>query len=209
VTTSRSRHTSKWVFSKLTSLGMRPARGKQPLELLEVGAVNTQLLSVPWLAVRAIDLKSCHPRIEEKNFFDLRPEYNYGAVVCSMVINCVPSPEARGRMLKLLHQHVCPGGLVFLTLPLRCLTHSKNITWEQFAKVIESVGFVIESSKASPKVAFFCLQKPKTGEEARRPPPSARGPPEGILCGKGPARATSTFGVTLRDEAELPATHGR
>lgn len=34
--------------------------------------------------VRAIDLRSSHPRIEQMDFFDLRPEGTFGAVVCSM-----------------------------------------------------------------------------------------------------------------------------
>mmetsp|Transcript_18220 Transcript_18220/g.51040 ORF Transcript_18220/g.51040 Transcript_18220/m.51040 type:complete len:168 (-) Transcript_18220:2771-3274(-) len=49
--TSRSKHSSKWVFSELTKLGLRPHKGESPLRLLEVGAVNTQLLSIPWLSV--------------------------------------------------------------------------------------------------------------------------------------------------------------
>jgi hypothetical protein len=55
-----------------------------PLSGLQVGAVNTQLLSMPWLAVRAIDLRSTHPRIEQRDFFDVVPAAEFGAVVCSM-----------------------------------------------------------------------------------------------------------------------------
>ena len=103
LTTARHR-TAKFVFSSLTRHGLRPARGEPPLPLLEarapllraarppltprsprqVGAVNTQLLSVPWLATRAIDLRSTHPRIEQLDFFALEPAAQYGAVVCAM-----------------------------------------------------------------------------------------------------------------------------
>ena len=83
LTTSRHR-TAKYVFALLTRHGLRPGRGEPPLPLLEVGAVNTQLLSVPWLAVRAIDLRSTHPRIEQRDFFTLSPAAEFGAVVCSM-----------------------------------------------------------------------------------------------------------------------------
>lgn len=48
----------------------------------QVGAINTRLLDVPWLDVRAIDLKSQHPRIEERDFFSLKPSGEYD-VVCS------------------------------------------------------------------------------------------------------------------------------
>lgn len=56
LTTGRHR-TCKWIFAIMTKLGLRPAKNQRPLKLLEVGAVNTQLLSVPWLDVRAIDIK--------------------------------------------------------------------------------------------------------------------------------------------------------
>ena len=56
----------------LTKLGMRRERTRA-LRVLEIGAVNTQLLSVPWLDVRAIDIKSQHPRIEQVDFFDVPP----------------------------------------------------------------------------------------------------------------------------------------
>ena len=110
LTTARHR-TAKFVFAALTRHGLRPAKGQPPLPLLEaraptaqapalrsraalahrcaahasqVGAVNTQLLSVPWLATRAIDLRSTHPRIEQLDFFALAPAAQFGAVVCAM-----------------------------------------------------------------------------------------------------------------------------
>ena len=103
LTTARHR-TAKFVFAALTRHGLRPAAGQPPLPLLEarapgdtvpqrcahaalapqVGAVNTQLLSVPWLATRAIDLRSTHPRIEQLDFFALQPAAQFGAVVCAM-----------------------------------------------------------------------------------------------------------------------------
>ena len=47
---------------------------------IQVGAINTRLLDVPWLGVRAIDLKSQHPRIEERDFFSLKPSEEYDVV---------------------------------------------------------------------------------------------------------------------------------
>mmetsp|Transcript_18220 Transcript_18220/g.51041 ORF Transcript_18220/g.51041 Transcript_18220/m.51041 type:complete len:143 (-) Transcript_18220:2283-2711(-) len=77
-----------------------------------------------------------------------------------MVINCVPTPSARGEMLHRLLHHVKPGGYVFLTLPLRCLTHSNKACWTSFTRTLKDTGFRLESSKMSPKVAFFCLLRP-------------------------------------------------
>ena len=85
LTTARHR-TCKWVFAVLTKLGMRPRKNQSPLRVLEIGAVNTQLLSVPWLDVRAIDIKSQHPRIEQVDFFDVPPNADKDVVVCAMVL---------------------------------------------------------------------------------------------------------------------------
>lgn len=47
---------------------------------MQVGAINTRLLDVPWLDVRAIDLKSQHERIEERDFFSLQPAKEFDVV---------------------------------------------------------------------------------------------------------------------------------
>lgn len=154
LTTARHR-TAKYVFSALTRLGLRPAPGAPPLPLLEVGAVNTQLISVPWLATRAIDLRSSHPRIEQRDFFTLRPAAAFRVVVLAMVLNCVPSAASRGRMLLCCRAHVRPGGLLFVMLPLRCLTSSPFCSWERFAAALACAGFELVESKESPKVAFI------------------------------------------------------
>ena len=57
---------SRWVKRSLFR-GGGPTSGA-PLRVLEIGAVNTQLLESPGLAVRAIDLNSTHPRIEQRDF---------------------------------------------------------------------------------------------------------------------------------------------
>lgn len=105
--------TSKWVVGMLEQLGCRKSltaecdveklsaaacdsenavlslpKNKVPaskLNVLEVGAINVQLQQCQWLNVRAIDVNSQHPSIEECDFFDITPTSGYDAVVCSMV----------------------------------------------------------------------------------------------------------------------------
>ena len=88
--------TSRWVLRVLRRRGVlgaaanarppdaaanaRPpdaAANARPPALLEVGAVNTQLLEARGLAVRAIDVRSSMQRIERVDFFDLRPQGSY------------------------------------------------------------------------------------------------------------------------------------
>jgi hypothetical protein len=65
-----------------------------------VGAINTCLLDVPWLRVEAIDLRACHPRIRQADFFELPGPRTYDAIVSSMVLNSVTDPARRGLMLR-------------------------------------------------------------------------------------------------------------
>lgn len=82
VTTSSS---GTAVDSSTTSASCAPIRSSQ-LRVLEVGAINTQLQQCRWLDVRAIDVNSQHPSIEECDFFNITPVAEFDAVVCSMVI---------------------------------------------------------------------------------------------------------------------------
>lgn len=65
-------------------------RGEHKLALLEVGAINNQLLRCPWLNVRAVDLNSQHPYIEEIDYFDVTPDPIYDFIVASMVTAPLP-----------------------------------------------------------------------------------------------------------------------
>ena len=158
LTTTRHRP-CKWVFSVLTKQGLRPKRSQPALRLLEVGAVNTQFLSVPWLDVRAIDIKSQHPRIEQIDFFSMEPESSYDAVVLSMVLNCVPSPRKRGQMLALVRKHLLPGGQLFLMIPRRCIEASRFCTSGVLIEALSLLCMRVVETKLSPKIAFFCAEK--------------------------------------------------
>lgn len=113
ISTSHFR-TSRWVISTLEQLGCRKklsagaevpsliadgdikssskkrsSASARKLNVLEVGAINVQLQQCDWLAVRAIDVNSQHPLIEECDFFDITPSESFDAVVCSMVCHSV------------------------------------------------------------------------------------------------------------------------
>ena len=170
LTTARVRPASH-VFSALTRWGLRPAKGEPPLPLLEVGAVNLQLSSVPWLAVRAIDIRSSHPRIEQRDFFTLRPAGAFRAVVCAMVLNCVPDAFSRGRMLLGCRAHLSLGGLFVVSVPLRCLTCSPYTTPASFTAALAVAGFEVLETRDTPKVALVVAravaQLAPTGEHGR------------------------------------------
>ena len=174
--------TSKWAMGHLARSGWlygihhQDKKVRRDLRLLEVGAINTELLDaakqtkrledgtqVPKyrLSTRAIDLRSSHDGIEEADFLTFSLN-EYDVVVCSMVINCVPRPEQRGLMLARLYHQLVPGGLCFLTLPRLCLNQSPYMSMKRFQSLLSEtgVGFEVEETKESPKVAFFVLRRP-------------------------------------------------
>lgn len=161
---------------------------RRPTRVLEVGAINTEILDAAAdttntgekkyrLDVRAIDLNSMEERIEEADFLDLPfcsedVDQRYDVIVCSMVINCVPTPSDRGKMMARLFHHLRPGGLLFLTLPKYCLTKSAFVTLDIFEKMLGrngGVGFDVEETKQSPKVAFFICRRPTNDEDPSKP----------------------------------------
>jgi len=164
--------TSKWVAKTLRKLGWtHPASSKKPKpRVLEVGAVNTQLLECRSLDVRAIDLHSLHPsRIEEVDFMAIRqPEVCYDVLVLSMVLNCVPDAPARAAMLRKLRRVLRPGGLLFMVLPLSCLQHSHTIDEKLFVECCAAVGLKAkpDEHRTTPKLWFSVLEAAAPDEAA-------------------------------------------
>ena len=175
---------SKWVLKVLRRRGHLDGKASSStVSVLEVGAINTELLDTAGLAVRAIDLNASNPRIEERDFFLMAEDFRAGTrfthIVCSMVINCVPTALARGCMLVLARALLASeDGMLFLTLPNSCLTPpedaaaraqgakrraTKGFTREVFEAILtRDLGFEIlapPDSKLSPKVAFYSLRR--------------------------------------------------
>jgi 25S rRNA (adenine2142-N1)-methyltransferase len=159
LTTEQNRSTARFVTGCVERLGLRPKSKAPPLATLEVGAVNTQLLSVPFLDVRAVDLHSIDPRIEQRDFFDIAPTGALDVLVNGMVINCVESAAKRGEMLLRCRAHLRRGGLLVIVLPRRCVCRSKYTTEQSFEACLGAIGFELRERRDSPKIAFWCFEK--------------------------------------------------
>ena len=118
----------------------------------QVGAVNAHIMSVPWLSVRAIDLRPCLPSIEQADFLDLAAAAEYDVVVCCMVLNCVPTAAKRGSMLIQIRQHLRQGGHAFIVIPLRCLTDSPYMTSRHFEAAMQAAGFQVSHTSSLPNL---------------------------------------------------------
>lgn len=106
--------TSRYVTQVLTRQGVRPKSGSVLPRILEVGAINTQLVNTPWLNTDALDLNSRHPKIQQIDFFEFPcVPGEYDVVVSSMVINCMPTAHQRGALLTKCRRHLRPKGFFF------------------------------------------------------------------------------------------------
>lgn len=151
-----------------------------------------------WIDWLPIDLNSRHPRIKEQDFLGLDKDTNsehWNIISLSLVVNFVPEPLDRGRdyqcmrrrcliggtgrMLRLAHQFLSPGGLLFLAvslpfcftspnaftsysqLPLPCVSNSRYITFELLEELMRHIGFhqIKERWKSGGRMAYWLYRK--------------------------------------------------
>jgi len=156
VTSTAHFKTSRWVLAMVAKYSP-PPNGKK-LEVLEVGAINIQLFAASHLNVRAIDVNSQHPRIEEIDFFDILPTQSYDCVVSSMVVNCVTRAEGRGDMISRLAGHLRDEkSLLLLALPTRCV-NSPLLGPDALALLLRGLGLLVLETRLTPKVSFYTLR---------------------------------------------------
>lgn len=215
--------TSKWVLGYLSRNGMlhgvheEGSEEKRHTRLLEVGAINTELLvaakktrfdartnqTVPMhrLDVKAIDIHSMHPDIEEVDFLTMSVQRNvndrYDVIVCSMVLNCVTSAGKRGDMLCRLYHFLRPKGLCFFTIPRSCLVMSPFIDQNEFESMLRFIGFEILEMKNSPKISFFILRR-ETQKSSSTNHFNKEHKPQ---SNKNSGRYQTDFSIALTDEA--------
>lgn len=93
--------------------------------LLEVGALKPDNYAScsAWIEATPIDLRSNHPAIKEQDFLLMDEEENraqWDFISLSLVLNFVPDVPNRGRMLRMAHSMLRPGGYVFLAVCVLC-----------------------------------------------------------------------------------------
>jgi len=208
--------TSKWVIGRIQSLGL--LRGVEigskegddgqsddirPTNLLEIGAINTDLLSLNSqksanVNVRAIDLRSSVEGVETMDYMQFPEDQHFDVIVNSMVINSVPSALLRGQMLLKMFRQLNLGGVLFLMLPLLCLNSSKYLTKEGFVRMLLDVGFEEVLRKETPKIFFIVLRRPQSAPSSLPPMSKATGKkkktPNLVVVNKG-KKFRGDFGV--------------
>ncbi|KAJ2554684.1 25S rRNA (adenine2142-N1)-methyltransferase [Coemansia sp. RSA 1933] len=160
----RGGDTSRWLVPKLNELGFGKEKTREPLKLLDVGALSSRnyVKERSWIDVLPIDLNSQERGIHKQDFLDIDPdravvlgddEHDAGIsdlfakpfdVVClSLVVNFVGDPVKRGDMLKQARRLLTPDGILFLVLPLSCIANSRYFDDERLVAITKYLGFTV------------------------------------------------------------------
>jgi len=141
------------------------------LRLLEVGAIkpDNYRTCYSWIDWTPIDLHSRHHQILEQDFLLMDADQHankWDAISLSLVLNFVPLPFDRGRMLKLANNMLVSDGLLFLSLPLPCVANSRYITFEHLKSLMLSIGFseVRNRWRQKGKMAYWLYKKTTISE---------------------------------------------
>jgi 25S rRNA (adenine2142-N1)-methyltransferase len=157
------------------------AHAERPCRLLDIGALRPDNYSrwTKWIDSTAMDLRSRAPGIIEQDFLtlDLSPpptghRTRWDVIALSLVLNFVPSPSDRGRMLRVAHSALAARGLLFLALPAPCVQNSRYLTNEHLLELLRAVGFeqIHERCRPGGRMAYWLLRKAQPGlleEQAR------------------------------------------
>ncbi|KAG8217215.1 nucleolus protein [Butyriboletus roseoflavus] len=152
----------KW----LVGMGLAQRDEKGSLSLLEVGALKPDNYAScsSWITTTPIDLRSRHPSIIEQDFLSMDVDEHterWDLISLSLVVNFVPEPKDRGRMLILAHTFLRPSGLLFLALPLPCVENSRYMSFERLELLMTTIGFAEVETKwrQGGKMAYWLYQK--------------------------------------------------
>ncbi|KAF8126523.1 putative methyltransferase-domain-containing protein [Boletus edulis] len=152
----------KW----LIGMGLSKRDDKGPLSLLEVGALKPDNYAScsSWITATPLDLRSTHPSIIEQDLLTMNVDEHterWDVISLSLVVNFVPDPKDRGRMLILAHTFLRPSGLLFLALPSPCVENSRYMSFERLQSLMSTIGFVAMEKKwrQGGKMAYWLYRK--------------------------------------------------
>ncbi|KAF8431802.1 nucleolus protein [Boletus edulis BED1] len=152
----------KW----LIGMGLSKRDDKGPLSLLEVGALKPDNYAScsSWITATPVDLRSAHPSIIEQDLLTMNVDEHterWDVISLSLVVNFVPDPKDRGRMLILAHTFLRPSGLLFLALPSPCVENSRYMSFERLESLMSTIGFAATEKKwrQGGKMAYWLYRK--------------------------------------------------
>ncbi|KAG4437148.1 hypothetical protein IFR05_007350 [Cadophora sp. M221] len=147
----------------------------QPARMLEVGAlsVSNACSRSRLFEVERIDLNSQADGIKQQDFMErplpLDVKDQFDIISLSLVLNYVPDPVGRGKMLLrtlTFLKSVPPSeGLatflpsLFLVLPVPCVANSRYLDEAKLESIMKSLGYVEVKKKLSNKLVYYLWRK--------------------------------------------------
>ena len=157
----RGGESSKWCAKILMELWPFSRR----IHLLDVGAIAGTAYA-KWkhkFDVTSIDIQPRAPHVLPADFFDFpmpaREEERFDVIGLSLVINFVGDLAKRGDMLLHAHRYLRRGGYVYVVLPLPCLTNSRYMTHDHFARLVRATGYDVVRNEDSHRLTRWLLQE--------------------------------------------------
>ena len=151
--------TSVWVLQELKKRNV-----EKKTKMLDVGCLKSRYHDIKNIDCDSIDLYSDDKRVQQVDFFDFVKTNKklYDVVLLCLVLNFVPKPEDRGRMLEESAKILKTGGLCLIILPNSCISNSRYFKFKYLDRILERIGLSIKSYQTSEKL-FFCVCE-KTNE---------------------------------------------
>ncbi|KAI5481394.1 nucleolus protein [Pseudohyphozyma bogoriensis] len=144
----------------------KPVREK--LRLLDVGAITgTSFANWKWIDTTCIDLNPQAPHVQKYDFFDFpvpSQDKLFDVVSLSLVVNFIGSLSKRGEILQHAHKYLKPTGLLYLVLPLPCLTNSRYCTHERLESILTTTGWEKVRQHDSAKLTYWLCSRVGEGK---------------------------------------------
>ena len=146
-----------------------PTSSHRRPRLLDVGSLSNPYQPYSQLLdLLAIDLNPQHPSVQRMDFFALSPTVHtrsFDAIVLSLVLNFVPSPVLRGRMLRRSARMLRVGGWLYCVLPAACVSNSRWLDEAVVRDVWRRCGLRVSEVHYSSKLVLIEAAVDASGED--------------------------------------------
>ena len=138
--------------------------------MLDVGAIDGLVYNqFKFMQVVSIDLNSKSPKVMQQDFFERPLPSNdselFEIVGLSLVLNFLGDAKSRGyvflipgRMIMRTKLFLVPRGILYIVLPLPCITNSRYLTHYRMVEIMLQMGFVIIEKHFSAKLAYYVFR---------------------------------------------------
>jgi 25S rRNA (adenine2142-N1)-methyltransferase len=172
-------NTCKWLIKELKS---KRTFKSNTIRLLDVGALTLSYKKYTWIDATYIDLHPQLPSIKKADLLEFtEPDSKFDIVALALVLNFEASPTRRFSMLKKASSLLTEEGMIYIVLPVHCLSNSSKIGMTFFASLMrDELDLNIVAWHTSPKLVFILLSK--CGKQAVKVRDLAVDSRKGINC---------------------------